>query len=274
MMLIQVQQLADTADAVVVDCRFDLMNPEAGREAWQAGHIPGAFYADLDQDLASARRPGSGRHPLPDPTAFATLLGSWGVAPDTLVVAYDNVGGAIAARLWWLLGWVGHEHAALLDGGLQAWEASGFPLSHQVPVGTDNSYPVKPGTLGDIDTEAVSKGLAKGALTLIDARDPARFGGEAEPIDPVAGHVPGALNRPFNLNLDAAGLFKAPPTLRAEFSALLDGQPEAVASMCGSGVTACHNLFAMQLAGLLPARLYVGSWSGWISDPNRPVGTL
>jgi thiosulfate/3-mercaptopyruvate sulfurtransferase len=272
MMLISMQQLVEMPDAVIVDCRFDLMNPEAGYAAWQAGHIPGAFYADLDKDLASPRLPDSGRHPLPDPQAFAQLMGSWGVQPDTLVVAYDNVGGAIAARLWWLLGWAGHAHAALLDGGLQAWQESGMSLSSDdTPAGGSEAYPIKPGTFRELDARSVSEGLSQGDLTLVDARDPVRFAGGAEPIDSVAGHIPGALNRPFNSNLADSGCFKAADALRAEFMQLFDGQPEEVACMCGSGVTACHNLFAMHLAGLPPGALYVGSWSGWITDPERPV---
>ncbi len=257
--------------AVVVDCRFNLLDAQAGRAAWEAGHIPGAFYADLDSDLAAPRRPDSGRHPLPDPAAFAALLGSWGVAADSLIVAYDDVGGAVAARLWWLCRWAGHERVALLDGGLPAWKAAELPLSTAVPATATAEYPVSSGAMPVIDASAVQTALEAGRLTLIDARDAARFAGKAEPIDPRAGHVPGALNRPFSCNLDATGCFKPAAQLRAEFTALLDGEPAAVASMCGSGVTACHNLFAMTLAGLPPASLYVGSWSGWITDPARPV---
>ncbi|NND54372.1 MAG: sulfurtransferase, partial [Gammaproteobacteria bacterium] len=226
----------------------------------------------LDLDLAAPRTDTSGRHPLPTADQLSELFGSWGLTPDKQLIAYDNAGGAVAARLWWLARWAGHEQVALLDGGLQAWEQSGGPLSTARPSNGTGRYPVQPGQLPEMPVHAVEGGVSAGELTLIDARDPVRFAGGAEPIDPVAGHVPGALNRPFNLNLDEQGRFKSPAALAAEFAALLDGQPEPVVSMCGSGVTACHNLFAMTLAGLSPAALYVGSWSEWIRDPARPVG--
>jgi len=270
-MLISAQDLAKQPDAVIVDCRFNLLDPQAGRTAWQAGHIPGAYYADLDKDLASPVGPMTGRHPLPDREHFAALLGSWGVTPDTTVVAYDNAGGALASRLWWLLRWVGHRHAMLLDGGLQAWEAAGLPLSTEAPVSASGRYPVSEPEVDVIPVDAVEEGLSDKRLTLIDARDAARFAGDAEPIDKVAGHVPGAINRPLSENLDEHGCFKPAQKLRDEFNELLNDRPAEVASMCGSGVTACHNVFAMELAGLPPAALYVGSWSGWISDPARPV---
>ena len=265
--------LADDTGPVVVDCRFDLTNPAAGREMWEAGHIPGAFYADLDLDLAAPRADTSGRHPLPDVAKLGGLFGSWGLTPERRLVAYDNVGGAIATRLWWLAHWAGHDEVVVLDGGLQAWEAAGQPLTSVPPELGPDDYPVRPGQLPDIGVDDVAAQVAAGTLTLIDARDPMRFAGGTEPIDPVAGHVPGALNRPFNLNLDEQGAFKDQATLAAEFAELLEGNPPAIASMCGSGVTACHNLFAMALAGLPPGELYVGSWSEWIRDPERPVGS-
>ena len=271
-MLITAGDLAGRDDVVIVDCRFDLMNPAAGRKAWEQGHIPGAWYADLDLDLASPRGPDTGRHPLPDPDAFARLLGSWGLQPGQLLVAYDDVGGAIAARLWWLLKQGGHHPVALLDGGLAAWEAEGLALDTDRPEPADKHYPLAADGRATITVAELQDGLAADSLTLIDARDPVRFAGGTEPIDPVAGHVPGALNRPFNLNLDAGRRFLDRHTLREQFEALLDGGPGQVVSMCGSGVTACHNLFAMELAGLPPATLYVDSWSGWITDPDRPVG--
>lgn len=258
---------------VVVDCRFDLMNPAAGREKWAAGHIPGAFYADLDRDLASPRTADSGRHPLPSADQLATLFGAWGLTPERQLVAYDDVGGAIATRLWWLARWAGHSNVVVLDGGLQAWEADGLALTTDHPLLTEGEYPVSAGQLPEITVDEVAVLVAAHELTLIDARDPVRFAGGAEPIDPVAGHVPGALNRAFSQNLDEQGAFKRPAALAEEFAELFADTPPTVASMCGSGVTACHNLFAMKLAGLPDGRLYVGSWSEWIRDPDRPVGS-
>ncbi len=273
-MLISAAELAAQPDAIVVDCRFNLLDPAAGREAWLAGHIPGAFYADLDHDLARPRGDAQvgddGRHPLPDRDAFAALLGSWGLTPDKLLVAYDDVGGAVAARLWWLLRQAGHSRVALLDGGLQAWEQAGLALETGPLTLQPGSYPLPADAFSSVGADEVQQGLAQGSLTLLDARDAGRFAGSVEPIDPRAGHVPGALNRPFSANL-ADGRFKSPAQLRTEFDALLANQPENIVSMCGSGVTACHNLFAMEHAGLSPGRLYVGSWSGWLADPQRPV---
>jgi thiosulfate/3-mercaptopyruvate sulfurtransferase len=259
-------------DLVVVDCRFNLLRPAAGRESWEAGHIPGAYYADLDQDLAALVTAQSGRHPLPEPGALADLLGSWGVTPASRVVAYDDVGGAIAARLWWLLGWVGHAHALLLDGGLPAWQASGYALDDAQPELQQARYPVAPGQLPVINAADVLAGLEQGALTLIDARDAKRFAGLAEPIDSRAGHIPGAVNRPFQQNLDDSGRFLSPQQLRQDFSSMADDADRTnTACMCGSGVTACHHLFALKLAGLEPPpSLYVGSWSEWIRDTARP----
>jgi thiosulfate/3-mercaptopyruvate sulfurtransferase len=263
--------LLEEDDVVVVDCRFDLMNPPQGRAAWAAGHIPGAHYASLDEDLAAPATPDSGRHPLPEAGTFSALLSLWGVGEDTLVVAYDASGGAIAARLWWLMRWAGHSRAALLDGGFPAWEAAGLPVNQSEPRAGHGQFRFETGQMPTLEVADIQEKLTRGTLTLMDARDPVRFAGGHEPIDPVAGHVPGALNRPFNLNLDEHGCFRDPQGLREEFESLLAGRPAAIASMCGSGVTACHNLFAMELAGLPAAALYVGSWSGWITDPARPV---
>jgi thiosulfate/3-mercaptopyruvate sulfurtransferase len=276
-MLVQPAELAEQLGlpgVVVVDCRFDLLNPAAGRQAWEQGHIPGAFYADLDRDLAAPVTATSGRHPLPDPAGYAALLGSWSVMPDTLVVAYDSSGGAIAARLWWLLRWVGHERAAILDGGLPAWQAAGLPVDQSVREQRVGAYPVQPGAMPVIGATELQAGLAEGNACLLDARDAARFAGKVEPLDTAAGHVPGATNRPFQANLGPGGRFRAPAELWAEFAELAAGG-KAMVSMCGSGVTACHNLFALQLAGL-PANevaLYAGSWSEWIRDGKRPVAT-
>jgi len=278
-LLITAEQLAADAgrdDQVIVDCRFNLKQPAAGRQAWEAGHIPGAFYADLDANLAASLSPTSGRHPLPAAAAFAALLGSWGLTPNMRVIAYDNAGGGVAARLWWLLRWAGHEQALLLDGGLQAWEGLGLELTAAQPELSAGLYPVMPGSMPVVDVVELQRGLANGELTLTDARDAKRFAGEQEPIDSVAGHVPGAVNLPFQQHLDAAGCFKPAQELQALYTSALNNQPASVACMCGSGVTACHSIFAMELAGLvsdqsnMPA-LYVGSWSEWIKDPQRPI---
>lgn len=252
------------------------MKPEAGRLAWQTSHIPGAYYADLDKDLAAPRTEYSGRHPLPDAEQFAALLASWGVTPETHLVAYDASGGAIAARLWWLCRWVGHEHVSLLDGGYTAWQIQKLPESADQPALSHGQYPVKPGHMPVVQTADVEAGLVEGTIALLDARDEERFAGLAEPIDTMAGHIPGARNRPFRINLDAMGRFRGPADLQESFREVLSDNERQLASMCGSGVTACQNLFALELAGVdfsdaaAPA-LYVGSWSEWIRSADRPV---
>ena len=281
-MLIQAEALAEllgNPDIVVVDCRFDLLKPSAGRLAWEAGHIPGAYYADLDRDLAAPRSATSGRHPLPDPESFAALLGSWGVTPATRVIAYDASGGAVAARLWWLLRWVGHRQVSLLDGGYPDWQAAKLPEEQQSPPLRAGRYPVRPGAMPVVSAAEVEAGLAAGSLVLLDARDARRFRGEVEPIDVRAGHIPGAINRPFQANLDALNHFRSPADLEESFGLLPLNADQPFASMCGSGVTACHNLFALELAGIAPGviaqpALYVGSWSEWIQSAQRPVATM
>lgn len=266
----------DPRGVVVVDCRFNLMKPEAGRAAWLAGHIPGAFYADLDRDLAGPASPTTGRHPLPDPERLRALFGSFGIGPETPVVAYDEGPGAIAARLWWLLRWMGHPHVALLDGGLAAWQAAGLPLATDPPAAAPVRFTGQPGAMPSWETAPLAAALASGdtRLRLLDARAPDRFAGTTEPIDPVAGHVPGAINAPFTGNLGSDGRFLPPRELAARFAALAAGRsPGDVVCMCGSGVTACHNVFALELAGLPGAALYPGSWSEWIRSPDRPVAT-
>jgi len=252
------------------------MKPEAGRVAWETSHIPGAYYADLDKDLAAPRTDYSGRHPLPDAEQFAALLGSWGVTPETHIVAYDASGGAIAARLWWLCRWVGHERVSLLDGGYPAWQTQKLPVTTDQPAFANGIYPVQPGHMPVVQTADVELGLQEGTIALLDARDAERFEGLAEPIDTMAGHIPGARNRPFRINLDAMGRFRGPADLQESFRELLGDKDRRLASMCGSGVTACQNLFALELAGVdfndagAPA-LYVGSWSEWIKSSARPV---
>ena len=223
-MLITSDELAERLTEpgiTIVDCRFDLLNPDAGRQAWQKGHIPGAFYADLDKHLAAPRTADSGRHPLPDIEQFAMLLGRWGVRQDSTVVAYDSSGGAVAARLWWLLRWVGHEQVLLLDGGYPAWTEARLPVSDVSPQPQQGSYPVAPGQMPVITADELQAGLNDGSVYLLDARDRARFAGEAEPIDTLAGHIPGAKNRPFQVNLDATGRFRAKADLVESFSAMV-----------------------------------------------------
>lgn len=259
-------------DLLVVDCRFDLGNVDAGRAAYLQGHIPGSVFADLNLDLSDLSRVGMGRHPFPSDEDFSALLSRWGCTPDTEVICYDARESTMAARLWWMLDCVGHKRVAILDGGLEAWLANAGALETHSPARTPvaRSVHFDPQRFASFDEVAASR--SHGGLLLIDARPPARFRGEQEPIDPVPGHIPGARNRPCGANLQSDGRFKTPENLRSEFAEVLQSQPaDAVASMCGSGVTGCHNLFAMQLAGLPKARLFAPSWSGWISDPSRAI---
>lgn len=271
--LLPVDALAQpAADRVIVDCRFDLAAPEAGEQAYRRGHIPGAWYAHLDRDLSGPLTPASGRHPLPDPTALVALFSRWGIGRDTLVVCHDDAGGACAARLWWLLRWMGHHRVALLDGGLQAWQARNLPLSTDIPTPGRQAFMGTPGRMPVIDAEGIARGLREGSLALLDARARSRYLGQGESIDPVAGHVPGALSTPFQDNLVAGGHFRDPESLRIALAGKV-ASASLVAVMCGSGVTACHVIFALERAGLGTASLYPGSWSEWIRDPVRPVST-
>lgn len=261
---------------VVLDCRFDLADANAGWQAYGSSHVPGAYYAHLDTDLSDTGRSGLGRHPLPDPQVFAAILGRWQITPDTQVICYDAAGGALAAaRAWWLLRACGHARVAVLDGGWPAWLAAGLPASNDQPRQGREPYPARwNDALYLLDGDALASALAADRAMLIDARAAPRFRGEVEPIDSRAGHVPGAVNRPFAENLDAEGRFRSAARLREEFEALLRGRsPDTVVHMCGSGVTAAHNLLAMEHAGLAGSRLYAPSWSGWIVDPRRPVAT-
>ncbi|HJV73510.1 MAG TPA: sulfurtransferase [Noviherbaspirillum sp.] len=264
------------ANWVVLDCRHDLANPDAGRSAYKVGHIPGAQFVHLDADLSDKRAGPNGefrgRHPLPERNAFVETLRRLGINHGSQVVAYDAHGGMFAARLWWMLRWIGHEAVAVLDGGLQAWQAQGMSLSAE-----ETSRPrgnVQPGIslAPTVSINDIQSNLAAPTRTVVDARAPDRFRGENETLDPVGGHIPGAKNRFFRDNLQADGRFKPAEQLRTEFSALLDA-PEASIMQCGSGVTACHNLLAMEVAGLRGAALYPGSWSEWCADPSRPVAT-
>ncbi|MFZ2449565.1 MAG: sulfurtransferase [Methylovulum miyakonense] len=261
-------------DWAVVDCRFSLADSHAGRMAYQFGHIPGARYADLNQDLSSAITAQTGRHPLPDFRVLAKIIGAWGIANHSQVVVYDDAYGAFAGRLWWLLRCMGHKKVAVLDGGIKHWQQQGLPLTTVLPKPKATVFRAYLDTSAWLDARAVENGLAAKKLRLIDARTPERYRGEQEPIDPVAGHVPGALNRPFQHNLDNDGLFLPAAALRRQFAVLTVGfAPDEVAHNCGSGVTACHNLLAMEHAGMVGSKLYAGSWSEWIRDGNRGVAT-
>jgi thiosulfate/3-mercaptopyruvate sulfurtransferase len=259
---------------VVFDCRSVLTDPEAGPRAYATGHIPGAQYLHLGRDLSGPVTPESGRHPLPDPVQLAAKLGKAGVGGGVQVVAYDDAGGAYAARLWWLLRWLGHRQSAVLNGGWQQWLKEERPVSHEVPVPAPREFPYRGTGQSDYLTTAEVTDLVRGRTRglLVDARGPTRYRGDEEPIDPVAGHVPGAINLPFAGNLAQDGRFSSPAVLRQRFEAALGDTPaERAVFMCGSGVTACHDLLAMELAGMKGARLYAGSWSEWIRDPSRPV---
>ncbi|MGB5065376.1 MAG: sulfurtransferase [Candidatus Competibacter sp.] len=260
-------------DWVVMDCRFSLTDTEAGRRAYRDSHLPGARYAHLDEDLSGPVTPATGRHPLPDPERLAQKLGEWGIDHDTQVVAYDDMGGMLAAaRLWWLLRWLGHTACAVLDGGLSAWRRAGLPLTAEIPAARPTVFTSRPDNGLWVSTEQVL--TLPAADVLLDARAAARYRGEMEPIDPIAGHIPGALNLPTDSNLTPEGHFLPFAALRERFAAALgDRSPASVIHACGSGVTACHNLLAMETVGLCGSRLYAGSWSEWIRDPRRVVAT-
>ena len=280
--LISAPQLADLQASgqplMVFDCSFELMQPGAGEQQYLQAHIPGAVRADLDLHLSAAKTAtdaaSGGRHPLPSRETFAAWLGSIGFTNAMQAVVYDRQGANYCGRLWWMLKWVGHENVAVLDGGLQGWQASGGDTQSgpaDAPASASN-YLLAPENTELKATETIAKQLGRPTQNLIDARATPRFKGEVEPLDPVAGHIPGALNRPFSLNLDAEGKFKPAAELRAEFDALLAGRdPATVVHHCGSGVSAVPNLIAMEVAGLGRTALYAGSWSEWCSDPARPV---
>lgn len=263
-------------DWIVLDCRHDLADPTAGRIAYDSGHIPNAQFAHLDTDLSdkTAGPDGlfRGRHPLPDREAFIDKLRVWGVNRSSQVIAYDAQGGMFAARLWWMLRWVGHDAVAVLDGGLSAWLAEGMWLSTEPGAKVRGDITAQPPLVSTVGAEDILRNLSGAASTVVDARAPDRYRGENETLDPVGGHIPGARNRFFKENLQADGRFKPADQLRAEFASLLSDSEKTI-MQCGSGVTACHNLLAMEIAGLRGAALYPGSWSEWCADPSRPVAT-
>lgn len=266
-------RLIDAPHVLVVDCRFDLADPAYGRAAYAAGHIPGAQFAAVAEDLAAPHAPGTGRHPLPTPSAFAAVLGRWGLTDHTQVIAHDQGSGAWAARLWWMLRARGHGNVQVLDGGWAAWCAAGGRAATTQPVRAATRVETRE-FAGLMQAAEVEAQLADDRIVLVDARASDRFAGRNETIDPVAGHVPGALNMPYTGNLAADQRWLAPGALRERWSPVMEaahGRP--VVAMCGSGITACHNLLALQLAGHGDTRLFAGSWSEWIADPARPVAT-
>lgn len=269
-------------DVLFVDARFDLnqpggRDPGKGDQDYALSHVPGAVRADLDRDLADMATPsqGRGRHPLPSAASFSAWLSRAGWRPDVQVVVYDAAGGSLAAaRFWWLARLAGFDNVAVLDGGWPAWLAEGLPTDNVLPLREPTTVHAVFDQAGTVNVDELAQGVASGRLLLLDARAVPRYRGEVEPLDPVAGHVPGARNRPFSENLDAEGRFRSPEELARAFKATIAPHPaEDVVHMCGSGVTACHNLLAMEYAGLCGSRLYAPSWSGWVSDPSRAVAT-
>ena len=261
-------------DWIVFDTRHDLAWPDKGRQAYQAAHIPGAHFMHLDHDLSGAKTGSNGRHPLPPVAQFAARMNRCGVAPGRQVVVYDDGGGSFAVRLWWMLRWLGHDQVALLDGGFAAWKRENRPLDAAIPAPREGRFEPRPREGITVSADDVLAGLGSPDMVLVDARAATRFLGENETLDPVAGHIPGAINRFWQHNLGYDGRFLSPEELRAELLEELGDVPSSrVVHSCGSGVTACHNIFAMELAGLAGSRLYPGSWSEWCADPSRPAAT-
>jgi thiosulfate/3-mercaptopyruvate sulfurtransferase len=274
--LISADELAEAIDrCLVIDCRHDLTDHEAGRRGFADAHVPGARFIHLDEQLSGPKTGRNGRHPMPPRESVRALLESLGLDDDRQLVVYDTAGGSTAGRLWWMARWIGHEAVAVLDGGLPAWRKAGFPVSAEMPP------PPRAGRLALrvplatlVDADETGRAAGAPERLVVDARAGDRYRGEVEPFDPVAGHIPGSVNRPWGSNVREDGRFKPAPVLRAEFEALLAGRaPGAVVNSCGSGVSACHNLLAMAHAGLPGAALFGGSWSEWVSEPTRPVAT-
>jgi thiosulfate/3-mercaptopyruvate sulfurtransferase len=273
--LISTDELAarlDDPSLALFDVRHELTSPDAwGETEYKAGHIPRALFLHLDRDLSAPKNGFNGRHPLPTPEACAALFSRMGIDASKQVVAYDQASGTFASRLWWMLRWVGHEAVAVLDGGFAKWTREKRPVTTEVIAPVPAKFVVKNVT-PTVSSAGVEASLSRHTLLLVDARAPERFRGEVEPMDPVAGHIPGAVNRPASLNLAADGVFKSAAKLRTEFAALLGGRSHTdVVHHCGSGVTACANILAMEIAGLHGTRLYPGSWSEWIARPERPI---
>lgn len=267
--------LASGKQLLVLDCSFELTDPQAGQRAYESGHIQGARYVHLEKSLSAEKTGRNGRHPLPSREVFAETMAAEGLETDTQVVAYDNAGGMYAARLWWMLRWAGHQAVAVLDGGIVAWKAAGHALSTDTPAALPKgSFSLKPSLVTTVSYEEVKANIAHQDRLLLDARAPDRFRGENETMDPIGGHIPGARNRLFKDNLGLDGRFKAPAQLSQEFNAITGGRlATQLVNQCGSGVTACHNLLAMEVAGLRGAALYPGSWSEWSAQPGAPIAT-
>ena len=268
----ELEPLLRQPDVVICDVRHDLAHPDTfGAAEYAKAHLPGAQFVHLDRDLSAPKTGRNGRHPLPNPEAAAAVFGRLGIGDATQVIAYDQGSGMCASRLWWMLRWLGHDAVAVLDGGFAKWTREGRAVTTEVQPPRSASFGIRRVT-PTVSASGVRASLHRHTLFLIDARAAERFRGDVEPIDPVAGHIPGAHNRPYTQNLDADGTFKHPAFLRAEFAALLDGAShETVVHQCGSGVSACHNILAMEVAGFPGTRLYPGSWSEWSADPSRPV---
>jgi thiosulfate/3-mercaptopyruvate sulfurtransferase len=275
--LVSAEQVADQIGdprLLVFDCRYELASPEAGSAAYLRGHLPGAVHVDLHHDLAGPTSPTSGRHPLPEPQVFAARLRRWGVCDDSLLLAYDDATGMWASRFWWMTAkWLGHRHVAVMDGGLRRWLQLGLPTTTDpVPLRPAGDFAARPDAGAHVDADTTAAAALDPQRRVLDARAAERYRGEVEPIDPVAGHVPGALNHPSSGVVTADGCFLPPAALANAFTRTLGPvAPADTITMCGSGVTACHLLLAMEHAGLPGARLYPGSWSEWSRDPSRPV---
>jgi thiosulfate/3-mercaptopyruvate sulfurtransferase len=268
--LVSTDELAQNPDWRIFDCRHDLANPEWGRAEYEKGHLRGAVFAHLDRDLSAPLTGKNGRHPLPEMQDFIRFLEKSGVAPTDTVVCYDAGPGSYAARLWWMLRWAGHAQAAVLNGGFAKWVAEGRPVTAEPPLITGTKYKTKPERSRSVALATVERQLKR--LALLDARAPARYRGEQEPIDPVAGRIPGAKNRFNSENVNADGTFKSPEELKAAFQSVIgERKPSEIVHYCGSGVAACHNALAMEIAGLPGSRVYIGSWSEWSADPTRPI---
>lgn len=267
----QLKNHIDDPDWVVVDCRFDLANPQFGEQAYLSGHLPGAIYANINTQLSGPIVPGkTGRHPLPEVTVIAQTLSNWGIDQDVQVVAYDDGGGKFAVRLWWLLHWLGHTKAAVLDGGIIKWQAANFPLETAHKDRAPRNFIPHPNPEMIMDLSSLD--ILPDNKLIVDSRSPERYAGKLEPIDPIAGRIPGAINRFFENNLQSDGTFLPSDILTEQFRGLVGKTPnEDIVFYCGSGITGAHNVFAMYTAGLGMAKLYPGSWSEWITDPNRPI---